>query len=245
MTQYLEGREDAPELHWTGSLNRFDREQYRKLCRESDARAREWVDGYWYDANRKDGAAAWSKLDTTVGSRASLCGSVRDALALMRKQGIEVALRRALLEPWANDDDAATTGWDPAAVKLGASITGGKEPTKAKHRTVAAATWLAWESLPLFPARWIAGERHEVVFVVPHRPVSLAGARMMLLSGPRMDGAELSAQGWSKWTTQVWKNRRSTCLAPLARTTSGGYTPGSPRNGKLLIEQPQEYLSRV
>lgn len=65
--------------------------------------------------------------------------------------------------------------------------------------TRSAAMWLAWESMPLFPARWLAGDRTEVIFVVPQRPVSLAGAQLMLLSGPLLGTTELAAHGWSKW----------------------------------------------
>jgi hypothetical protein len=127
----------------------------------------------------------------------------------------------------------SSVGWDPGAAKLGAVIAGGRDPSATRHRSVAAAMWLAWESMPLFPARWLAGDRTEVIFVVPQRPVSLAGAQVMLLSGPHLGATELAAQGWSKWQMQIWKQGEMAYFC-YARTVSGDGRAGGSRTANSL-----------
>jgi hypothetical protein len=130
-----------------------------------------------------------------------------------------------------NDDDVASIGWDPGAIKRGATIQGGKDPSSAKHLSVAAAQWLAWESLPFFPARWMAGTREEIIFVLPQHPVGYRTAKTMLISGPHLQLDELRAQGWSKWSVALWKSGRDTYLAH-ARTVSDWEVGGGSRRGK-------------
>ena len=70
-------------------------------------------------------------------------------------------------------------------MKSGSTYAGEKSPSKVNHITVISAMWLAFEALPLFPARWLAGTGRydEIEWVVPHCPVGLAGLRQMLLAG--------------------------------------------------------------
>lgn len=52
-------------------------------------------------------------------------------------------------QPWVYADEVASWGWDPATYRPGARTA--TEPSKTKLSGVAAAYWLAWESLPCFP----------------------------------------------------------------------------------------------
>lgn len=255
VTTYIRGREQAPELNWQAKLSGLSMEDYRTLYRESRNGTREWINAYWYLKGPNDGAA-WSKLDLTARKcRVSLCASIRDSISLVsapeakraraqgKKRGVEEYLRAALLDPWANDDDVSSVGWDPGAAKLGAVIAGGHDPSATRHRSVAAAMWLAWESMPLFPARWLAGDRTEVIFVVPQRPVSLAGAQLMLLSGPHLGTTELAAQGWSNWQLQIWTQGEMAYFT-YARTVSNDERAEGSRTANSLTPRTDVYSPR-
>jgi len=60
------------------------------------------------------------------------------------------AYETALLGPWTYEDSQHSLGWDPATEGLHALSD--KSPSAAGPSSVRAAVWLAFESLPLFPA---------------------------------------------------------------------------------------------
>ncbi|QSA97549.1 hypothetical protein [Methylococcus sp. EFPC2] len=212
---YLVDRERAPELNWADTIKGYLRERYREQMRTANAGEREWLEAYWYEVAGKKGVSlAETKLDMTAGGL-KLFAAVRKLLPVVRAS-LETSVREALLGPWLNADNVGSLGWDPGALKSGATVAGGKAPTSAKDATVVAAMWLAFEALPLFPARWLAelGKFDEVIWVLPHRPASWAGLREMQLAGVRMDVEDLRAQGWSRWSVGITRNGKFGCLLP-------------------------------
>lgn len=67
------------------------------------------------------------------------------------------ALREALFGPWKYQDKIHSLGWDPTTEGLYALSD--ISPSEAKPRSVPAAVWLAFESLPLFPTLPVRGRR--------------------------------------------------------------------------------------
>jgi hypothetical protein len=65
---------------------------------------------------------------------------------LLAKSGMD---REALFGPWRYEDPQHSLGWDPSAERLHALRS--RSPTKDAPQGVAAAVWLAFEALPLFP----------------------------------------------------------------------------------------------
>ncbi len=232
LTAYLNGREGAPELKWADSIKKLPRARYRELMQQCDARERIWLEAYWYESwhgpqtKNKDGLAK-SRLDMTSGS-IKFFAAVREIIPLLRKKPLERALEEALLQPWLNTDDCSNLGWDPGAIKDGATITGGKLE-KIPHRGVMAAIWLAFETLPWFPARWLAGSRQEIRWVLPHQPATANGIRLMLLAHPGLSVQELTAQGWSRWIARIGKNGKYSYLFSATRTWSDRQNPTGSR----------------
>lgn len=66
-----------------------------------------------------------------------------------REEECRTAVREALLGPWKYQDKLHALGWDPTTEGLHALSD--ISPSEAKPRSVRAAVWLAFESLPLFP----------------------------------------------------------------------------------------------
>lgn len=234
LAAYLDGRERAPELNWADSIKKFSRERYRNLMQQCDARERSWLEAYWYESThgpasaQRDEELSRSRLDMTSGP-IQLFAAVREIIPLLRKKQLERALEEALLQPWLNTDDCSNLGWDPGAIKDGATITGGKLPEKIPHRGVMAAIWLAFETLPWFPARWLAGSRQEISWVLPHQPATANGIRLMLLAQPGLSVQELTAQGWSRWIARIGKNGKYSYLFSATRTWSDRQNPTGSR----------------
>lgn len=67
-----------------------------------------------------------------------------------RRDELRHAYRTALFGPWTYEDCFHSLGWDPATEGLYALSD--RSPSDAGARSVRAAVWLAFESLPLFPA---------------------------------------------------------------------------------------------
>jgi hypothetical protein len=79
-----------------------------------------------------------------------LAGRVGGGVSLgRRKKGAEELFREALFGPWRYEDPQHSLGWDPSAERLHALRA--RSPTKEAPQGVAAAVWLAFEALPLFP----------------------------------------------------------------------------------------------
>lgn len=74
--------------------------------------------------------------------------SIREALFKDRNKTFE-AFHEALIGPWNYNDEHHSLGWDPSTERLYALRN--KAPTAEKPRSVIAAVWLAFNSLPLYP----------------------------------------------------------------------------------------------
>lgn len=83
-----------------------------------------------------------------------------------RVKSTEDNIKEALFGPWLQNDAIATFGWNPADKKEAASLAGTKVPKSLKHRTVVAANWLAFESLPLLAPLALISERKEWCYPV-------------------------------------------------------------------------------
>jgi hypothetical protein len=218
---YLKDREQAPELNWADTIKGHNRDQYRQQIRTATPGELEWLESYWYEDLRKgDVVLNETKFDMTAGGQ-KLFSAVRKLIPKVRAK-LEPALTEALIGPWLNNDNVGSFGWDPGAMKSGATITGGKAPTSAPDSTVIAAMWLAFEALPLFPTRWLArtGQYNEIEWALPHYPTTYAGLKQMMIAGLHMAHSELQAQGWSRWTVEVIRNGKFGCLLPAVRTDS-------------------------
>lgn len=67
-----------------------------------------------------------------------------------RRQELQAAFCTALVGPWTYKDSSHSLGWDPSTEGLHALSD--RSPSDAGPTSVRAAVWLAFESLPLFPA---------------------------------------------------------------------------------------------
>ncbi len=72
------------------------------------------------------------------------------------------ALEEALFGRWRYTDELSALGWDPATERQHALEA--KAPTKSSPKSVAAAVWLAAESLGLFPCCSVGGSLHTTCF---------------------------------------------------------------------------------
>jgi hypothetical protein len=66
-----------------------------------------------------------------------------------RKKSPSDMFREALFGPWRYEDPQHSLGWDPSTERLHALRA--ESPTKEEPQGIAAAVWLAFEALPLFP----------------------------------------------------------------------------------------------
>ncbi|MEX1027986.1 MAG: hypothetical protein WD049_08275 [Candidatus Paceibacterota bacterium] len=114
-----------------------------------------------------------------------------------RMQELGEAYRVALNGPWPYQDDYHSLGWDPATEGLYALSD--SSPSDAGARSVRAAVWLAFESLPLFPSVPIANRLHTTGFDRSGRafswpiwepPIGLETLRIMLGSTEFDDSAK-------------------------------------------------------
>ncbi|MFZ4699051.1 MAG: type I-G CRISPR-associated protein, Cas3-extension family [Candidatus Methylumidiphilus sp.] len=216
----IQQREQAPELNWADSIKKYPREQYREQMQTCPPEQRQWLEAFWFEQHQK-GKTEKGKTELTetkfkmTAAKQGLFSAVRKLIPKLRKHFKE-KMGEALLGPWLNKDNAVTLGWDPGAMKAGSTYAGEKSPSDAKHITVIGAMWLAFEALPLFPARWLeeTGRYDEIEWVVPHCPIGLAGLRQMLLAGGKLEASELEAQGWSRWSIAISHNGSFGCLQP-------------------------------
>ncbi|MEI7866308.1 MAG: hypothetical protein WCI11_00345 [Candidatus Methylumidiphilus sp.] len=211
----IQQREHAPELNWADSIKEYPRKQYREQMQTCPPEQRQWLEAFWFEQHQKGKTElAETKLDMTAG-QLKLFSTVRNLIPKLRKH-FKGKMQEALLGPWLNEDNVGSLGWDPGAMKSGATLAGEDSPSKARHITVVGAMWLAFEALPLFPARWLAetGRFDEIEWVVPHCPIGWAGLRQMLLAGCKLDASELEVQGWSRWSVAISRNGRLGCLQP-------------------------------
>ncbi len=152
-----------------------------------------------------------------------------DVIKLARKARLEILkntrsgkstednFTEALYGPWHQNDSVSTFGWNSADKKEAASLPGSKIPKSMKHRTVVAANWLAFESLPLLaPIALISGKR-EWQYPLPCKVTYLeASALMYGFSG--LKEADLKAMQISVYYSRAeYYSKSASCFAPSVR----------------------------
>ena len=152
LVEWMKGRADSPELQLADDVRGTTPERYREIVSGASDATLAWVRALW----REDGnEIAPTRLCLTGGPQRmikmarELAGKldpdkVRGGAKHVREKFVE-----ALFGPWVYADEVASWGWDPATYRPGARTA--TEPSKTKLSGVAAAYWLAWESLPCFP----------------------------------------------------------------------------------------------
>ena len=135
----------------------------------------------------------------------------------------------ALFGDWLYTDSEICFNWDPEVVPEGAYCAG--NPAKTEKTSVLAATWLAIESLPLFPCDWTARRLRTRGFVAAPQtalcwpvwtaPVPLAALKSLLgmpeLVSAKPPLAELRKRG----IVAIFRSRRwnPTNYGALAKAT--------------------------
>jgi hypothetical protein len=103
----------------------------------------------------KDSVVQETGLRLYAGEPAFIAKSAKVLAALSKsKAGVKAKIEEALFGPWRYEDRAPDGmlkgwGWDPAQVNDAAVVE--KDSSEVPTPGVAAAYWLAWESLPLWP----------------------------------------------------------------------------------------------
>ena len=133
-------------------------------------------------------------------------------------KGAEEFFREALFGPWRYEDPQHSLGWDPAAERLHALR--GCSPRKDVPRGVAAAVWLAFEALPLFPCFLSQGKLTTRGFVrqedgpaalswpVWTEPASLAEVRSLVGLGALGAVAPPIEELWMRGVAAVFRSER-------------------------------------
>ena len=152
LVDYLKER-PRDDLEWSPEDVRVPSEVYRNALRSALDSNPTLVDSLQSIA--ADGAVDKSKglIKPTdffmVSGQQSFLGILRAVREAVVKSG-EPAWREALIGPWRYLTPLHSLGWDPAGERLHALRA--RAPTKEKPSCVAAAVWLAFEAMTLFPA---------------------------------------------------------------------------------------------
>jgi len=134
--------------------------------------------------DRSQGRVKPTEFHMSSGQQGFL-NKIRNTLKSIRKEDI----REALFGPWKYDGEhESAMGWDPVTFRAHAFRK--MEPSKDKSLLCeAAAEWLGFESLPLFPTAVSAGRllttgfsENKFVWVVWEKPISLDTLRTILAS---------------------------------------------------------------
>lgn len=114
-----------------------------------------------------------------------------------RRKELRETYHSALVGPWMYQDSFHSLGWDPATEGLYALSA--SSPSESGARSVRAAVWLAFESLPLFPSVPVGSRLHTTGFdrsgmalswPIWEPPISLDTLRILLGSAELQDSAE-------------------------------------------------------
>jgi hypothetical protein len=215
------------ELNWRPKLKALEPAEFRNASETAlqgaEAAHRETAD--WFAAFGSESAldreekVETTRLDMTGGPQELLAGALELAAKLAAPPPLrraaktpDQAFREALFGPWLYEDDQHSLGWDSSTLKLGAFTY--KAPTKMANSGVAAAVWLAFESIPLFPCftrrnrleiRSFTRNRREFTFAWPiwTDPISLDTLRLLL----GLDYSDTSALA-TRGVTAVYRSRR-------------------------------------
>ncbi len=152
LLQHMSGRHRSPELQLCDDVRGLSMEQYREWATTLPDATLGWVRSLW----REDGAKVLpTNLCFTSGNQRMVQMARELALRLDPSSGdkaravVRAKFEEAMFGPWRYEDEASSWGWDPASFRVGAQTP--QAPAKMRTEGVAAAYWLAWESLPLLP----------------------------------------------------------------------------------------------
>lgn len=152
------------DLDWTLDDVRVGADAYRRTLRDA-------VTGSPWLAERLQAFAADGAIDQQkqlvkptaffmASGQMSWLGGLREIHRALRSDG--ALWSEALFGPWRYATALHSLGWDPAGERLHALR--GRAPTAEKPRSVAAATWLAFEALSSYPAFGVARREQTVGF---------------------------------------------------------------------------------
>jgi hypothetical protein len=165
-----QGRPDSPELTWAKNIKTAP-EIFRDAARSAaasttptDRRYADFLAAFTCDlATNFKGDLEPTAFYMTSGRQeflkeaCGLAGRLASGVSLNRqRKGPEEMFREALFGPWKYEDPQHSLGWDPSTERLHALRS--QSPTREPSAGVAAAVWLAFEALPLFPC-FLSGGR--------------------------------------------------------------------------------------
>ncbi len=208
------------EFVWRDEVKKVTRADFRARAAGVDRAGLDWLAALTAEnlGDRKDKPV--TPFDTTAGQWKLLARfrSIHAALFPRPATPEHTAdrFREALFEEWRYSDAEICFNWDPDLVPEGAYCAG--NPAKTEKLSVLAATWLAIESLPLFPCDWtdrrlrtrgfVPGAQTELSWPVWTAPVSLYGVKSLLgmpeLVAPNPPLSELRQRG----VAAVFRSRR-------------------------------------
>lgn len=154
LRQHMTGRSASAELHLADDVRKYAVDTFRSEYERAEEPLASWMRAWWRE-DGKDGNTTPTDLCLTGGPQRmiKMARELAHALDPARKKGadqfVNAKFEEALFGPWRYEDDFASWGWDPATFRPGALTAAA--PAGMKMAGVAAAYWLAWESLPLFP----------------------------------------------------------------------------------------------
>jgi hypothetical protein len=211
LSHYVTGREQAVPFKWADNPNSIKDDQFQKILAADQ-------DIDWLSVYLPQGVGGVKSVLDLTGGRLQFAKVIRQTIAEVQKGPVE-AITEALFGPWENKADVASLGWDPGALKAAATMGGGDAPNLAPHQVVAAAQWLAAESLPITGLKPKAKAYQWVTWSVV---LDLEGVRSVVL-------AESTNWGGLKYMSRVSRNGQIGYLEP-ARTLSDGKNPRGSRN---------------
>jgi hypothetical protein len=197
LVNHMRGAGTRRELTWAKAI---DKTLFTERAKAALATATAWdhQEADWFAAFTTDlSERETTPFDTTAGNQGFLSMALELAHSLGPGEGNEnkdaclAAFREAMFGPWTYQDSEHSFGWDPWTVRLGAFTGEAPERIKTK-RSVRAAVWLAFESLPLFPCfcpvsgskrlrtRAYARRNRHFSWPVWDHPLSLATLRSLL-----------------------------------------------------------------
>lgn len=223
LARFPSGRAGSPEYNLAKRMGQDAITMERYLELQADPTLSAWAEAMWYpgtiSSRSKRGQLALLSSPLYLGGRQETWPTLRQAVELVSAEMI----RATLTAEWSRVDNVSSLGWDPGGIKLGATLTGAKEPTAAAHQTEAASLWLAAEALPWLPARIqaLAAAGDAWRYLVPTRCVDAVTAAHLLQVGHWIGGQELAIRGWESYeSARVQHSKNAWALMYGARTTS-------------------------
>lgn len=213
LSKYVASREQAVQFNWADNPNSIKEDRYQKILAADQ-------DIDWLSVYLPQGVGGVKSVLDLTGGRLQFAKVIRETIAKVQTSPVET-ITEALFGPWENKADVASLGWDPGALKVAATMGGGDAPDSAPHQVVAAAQWLAAESLPITGLKPKAKAYQWVTWSVV---LDLEGVRSVVLS-------ESTNWGGLKYMSRVSRNGQIGFLEP-ARTLSDGENRGGSRNTK-------------